>query len=156
MSTRWRGGTRGAQGGLAEAAPCGFGGGSESMFVFVNRTALAASWRNLECATFTKIGAVPAVVEGALQLRLRAKAPLQFRGESPVAVVPSALVRGAQYTYDASAPATLRTGGAFECTRATMSSTRAPMEHVLTLDDARHVVEQLLDPTLFLRLHSFH
>ena len=49
-----------------------------------------------------------------LQLRLRAKAPLQFRGESPVAVVPSALVRGAQYTYDASAPATLRTGGAFE------------------------------------------
>eukprot|EP00936_MAST-01D_sp_MAST-1D-sp1_P002123 g2123.t1 len=142
-----------AQGNLAEAAPCGFGAGGDSMFVFVNRTALAASWRHLTCATFIEIGAVPAVVDGALQLRLQATGA--FHGESPVAVIPSALVRGAQYTYDASVPAILHTGGSFDCARATTSSVRAPAEQVVTLADARHVVAQLLDPTLFLRLHSY-
>ena len=69
-----------AQGSLAEAAPCGFAGGGDSMFVFVNRTALAASWRHLTCATFIEIGAVPAVIDGALQLRLRATGA--FHGEA--------------------------------------------------------------------------
>ena len=72
-----------------------------------------------------------------------------------MAVVPSALVRGAQYTYDASAPLYAQVGRS-DCARATMSSVRAPAEQVITLADVRYVVAKLLDPTLFLRLHSYH